>query len=88
MRKVLFFIAVIFFSLSGIVWAWDDDVYVRGYWRSDGTYVRPHYRSHPDGNVFNNWSTKGNINPYTGEMGTRDPFKELNRRWNRNYYNW
>lgn len=47
------------------------DVYVRGYSGSNGTYVAPHYRSDPDGNCFNNWSSYGNINPYTGEMGTR-----------------
>jgi hypothetical protein len=46
-------------------------VHVRGYYRKDGTYVRPHYRSAPDGNFNNNWSTKGNVNPYTGEPGTK-----------------
>jgi len=46
------------------------DVYVKGYYRRDGTYVRPHYRSSPDGNFNNNWSTKGNVNPYTGRPGT------------------
>lgn len=51
----------------------DADVYVRGYYRKDGTYVRPHYRSSPDGNPYNNWSTKGNINPYTKEIGTKYP---------------
>lgn len=46
-------------------------VRVRGYFRKDGTYVAPHYRSRPDGNFYNNWSTKGNINPYTGGPGTK-----------------
>ncbi len=46
-------------------------VHVRGYVRKDGTYVAPHYRSAPDGNFSNNWSTKGNFNPYTGAAGTR-----------------
>lgn len=45
------------------------DVHVDGYFRKDGTYVRPHYRSAPDGNFWNNWSTEGNVNPYTGEPG-------------------
>lgn len=45
--------------------------YVHGYTRSNGTYVAPHYRSAPDGNFYNNWSTKGNVNPYTGEEGTK-----------------
>lgn len=48
----------------------DSAVYVSGYWRQ-GTYVAPHYRSAPDGNFYNNWSTKGNVNPYTGKAGTR-----------------
>jgi len=47
------------------------DVFVRGYYRSDGTYVAPHFRSNPDHNFYNNWSTYPNINPYTGQMGTR-----------------
>jgi hypothetical protein len=51
------------------------DTYVRGYTRSDGTYVQPHYRSDPDGDPFNNYSSRGNTNPYTGQRGTVDPFK-------------
>jgi hypothetical protein len=47
------------------------DVYVKGYFRKDGTYVPPHYRSDPDGNLQNNWSTYGNVNPYTGKVGTQ-----------------
>lgn len=47
------------------------DVFVRGHYRSNGTYVQPHYRSNPDGNFHNNWSTYPNVNPYTGSVGTR-----------------
>ena len=50
------------------------DTYVRGYTRSDGTYVAPHFRSNPNGTTLDNWSTKGNTNPYTGKAGTVDPF--------------
>lgn len=50
------------------------DVRVRGYHRKDGTYVQPHYRSDPDGDRSNNWSTRGNVNPYTGERGTKSPY--------------
>ncbi len=46
-------------------------VYVKGHFRKNGTYVLPHYRTAPDGNFYNNWSTYGNINPYTGESGTK-----------------
>lgn len=49
------------------------DVYVHGYTRSDGTYVAPYWRSSPDNSYNNNWSVKGNINPYTGKEGTHSP---------------
>ena len=51
------------------------DTYVRGHTRSDGTYVQPHYRTSPDGNPFNNYSSRGNTNPYTGQPGTVDPYR-------------
>ncbi|MBX9585710.1 MAG: hypothetical protein K2X50_00485 [Gammaproteobacteria bacterium] len=47
------------------------DVSVRGYTKSDGTYVAPHYRSDPNGNFNDNWSTKPNVNPYTGQEGSK-----------------
>ena len=50
------------------------DVYVHGYFRSNGTYVAPYYRSDPDGNPYNNFSTRGNVNPYTGEPGYKNPY--------------
>lgn len=50
------------------------DVYVDGYYRSNGTYVEPHHRSSSNKNTFDNWSTQGNTNPYTGVRGTRDPY--------------
>lgn len=34
-------------------------VYVHGYYRKDGTYVRPHYRTHADNYKNNNFSTQG-----------------------------
>jgi len=58
-------------------------VYVRGYFRKDGTYVRPHYRTAPDGNPFNNYSFPGNYNPNTGEITPGDPLKYLERYYNR-----
>jgi hypothetical protein len=45
--------------------------YVRPYVRSNGTYVGGYYRSAPDGNFWNNYSTYPNVNPYTGQTGTR-----------------
>lgn len=48
-------------------------VHVRGYTQKNGTYVAPHFRSAPDHSKLNNWSTKGNVNPYTGKEGTKNP---------------
>lgn len=44
------------------------DVYVRGHYRSDGTYVRPHVRSAPDGDRSNNYGpsrTSPSYSPYS-----------------------
>lgn len=51
------------------------DVHVDGYYRSNGTYVQPHTRTAPDSNPYNNYSTRGNTNPYTGQAGTVDPYR-------------
>lgn len=72
MKKIFFVAFVMFFSFAGVAFA--QDGYVNGYYRSDGTYVQPHYRSQADGNPYNNYSTQGNVNPYTGNQGTRDPY--------------
>lgn len=45
--------------------------YVRGYFKSSGTYVQPHWRSDPNATVKDNWDYKGNVNPYTGKEGTK-----------------
>ena len=45
-------------------------VHVNAYTKKDGTYVQPHYRTSPDGTKTNNWSHSGNVNPYTGKVGT------------------
>jgi hypothetical protein len=50
-----------------------EDVNVKGHLRNDGTYVQPHMRSAPDPSYNNNWSISPNVNPYTGQPGTRQP---------------
>lgn len=53
------------------------DQYVRGHFRKDGIYVEPHVRSSPNSTTLDNYSTQGNMNPYTGKSGTEpyDPYK-------------
>jgi hypothetical protein len=45
--------------------------YVRGYTRSNGTYVQGHKRSSQNSTNHDNYSTSGNMNPYTGTYGSR-----------------
>jgi hypothetical protein len=47
--------------------------FVNGYYRWDGTYVIGHFRTNPDDSFWNNWSSYGNVNPYTGRVGTKRP---------------
>lgn len=44
---------------------------VKSYIKKDGTYVDSYKRSKKDNTTLNNWSTKGNTNPYTGKKGTK-----------------
>ena len=68
MRKVIFAILAMPLLLSVNAMA---DQYVRGYTKSNGTYVQPHYRSSPNSTKLDNYSTQGNTNPYIGERGTQ-----------------
>lgn len=64
--------------LAAIATAASAQVHVDGYYRSNGTYVAPHYRSSPDSSRLNNWSTEPNVNPYTGQQGTESPYPTYN----------
>lgn len=47
---------------------------VDGYYRKDGTYVAPYHRTDPNSTRTDNWSSQGNVNPYTGQPGTVNPY--------------
>ena len=59
--------------------------WVRGYYRRDGTYVQPYYRTNPDGNPYNNYSFPGNYNPNTGRITSGNPDTYLDGYYNRSY---
>jgi hypothetical protein len=44
---------------------------VSGYSTHSGTYVPPHQQTNPNGTQRDNYGTIGNVNPYTGVVGTR-----------------
>jgi hypothetical protein len=53
--KTLIAIALFAASIVGV----SARVHVNGYYRQNGTYVAPHWRSSPDGIESNNWSYQG-----------------------------
>lgn len=65
MKNLLFIAAFLFTGYFGF----SQQVYVSGYTKSNGTYVQGHYRTAPNNTVNDNWSTRGNVNPYTGKSG-------------------
>lgn len=69
MKKIIALICFAFLSAAVLAKT------TRGYIKKDGTYVAPHQRSAPNGTQRDNWGSKGNVNPYTGKEGTREPKK-------------
>ena len=78
MKKILAtifaFLMLLSFCFSNVVEA--RTIRVRGYYkRSSGNYVMPHYRTSPNRTKWDNWSTKGNTNLFTGTKGTINPWR-------------
>lgn len=70
---IRFWLSVCAAALIAMPFSADAQVSVKGYYKSNGTYVQPHVRSSPNNTTADNWSTKGNVNPYTGKQGTNNP---------------
>jgi hypothetical protein len=47
------------------------DVHVSAHTTKKGKYVKAHERTAPNSTQTDNYSTKGNVNPYTGKKGTK-----------------
>ena len=69
MKTSLIFIAACALSMSAIAKGGSHSV--KGHTTKSGTYVAPHRATNPDRAKSNNWSHKGNANPYTGKKGTQ-----------------
>jgi hypothetical protein len=46
---------------------------VQGHTTSSGTYVQPYVATNPNSTQRDNYGATGNVNPYTGAVGTRNP---------------
>ena len=47
--------------------------YVQPYATQSGQYHSGHYQTNPNNTQLDNYGTRGNYNPYTGQIGTRSP---------------
>jgi hypothetical protein len=78
LRTIIVVVSIILLPLAAIA-----DETVRGHWKDtnhDGvkdTYVNPYHRTSPNSSAYDNYSSKPNINPYTGEKGSVDPNSTL-----------
>ena len=68
MKKMILTLVI---TLIGVVAYSQNVVYVKGYTKKNGTYVEGHYRTKANNTVMDNFSTYPNVNPYTGEIGTK-----------------
>ena len=71
MKPTMFILAAALAAFAAVSFAKDTNV--KGYTRSDGTYVQPHTRSAPNKSYNDNWSTSPNTNQNTGKQGTNQP---------------
>ena len=77
MRKIILILIVVF-----IFPVFADAERVKGHWKDtdrDGvkdTYIQPYNRSDRNDTTIDNYSTKGNVNPWTGKKGTKDPYND------------
>lgn len=78
MKTVILFLTILF-SLTV-----EGQVHVKGYTKSNGTYVAPHTRSSPNSSPYDNYSYPGNTNPYTGKTATGNPDTYINNLYNNN----
>ncbi len=76
MKKTFLILALLVGFLSFSPSAEARTTRVKGYYKpSTGRYVAPHYKTTPNRSKFDNFSTKGNYNPYSGQRGTVNPFR-------------
>jgi len=77
MKRLTFWFLLTVLSCPLSAWAqWAPDQTVRGHSRQDGAFVQPYHRTVPDQDPYNNYSTRGNNNPWTGQSGTVNPERQ------------
>ena len=67
MKKIAIFLVA---ACAATAWA---QTYVQPHVTHNGTYVQGYMRTAPNNTKMDNYSTQGNVNPYTGQAGTVNP---------------
>lgn len=77
MKKILITISLALMLVLGLFSFADARVIkVKSYYKpSTGSYVQSYYKTSPNRSKLDNWSTKGNYNPYTGKKGYVNPYR-------------
>lgn len=69
MKKIFTFVFAIIFLFITAVSSVQAATRVKGYYRNNGTYINSYYRSNSNRYRYDNYSSRGNYNPYTGKKG-------------------
>ena len=69
MKTTKSFLAILIFTFFLSINVKAQDVYVKGYYTKNGTYVEPYYRTAPNNTNWDNYSTKPNSDPYNNNKG-------------------
>lgn len=78
MKTVLFIVSACALSMSAMAKGGGHSSssggshYIVGHTTKNGTYVAPSHATNPNHTKSDNYSQKGNVNPYTGKEGTKN----------------
>ncbi len=82
MKKALILLAAV--GVAALSFAQGSE-YVKGYTDKNGIYHPGYYRTKSNGTKTDNYGSKGNVNPFTGKKGTKDPYSTPRPRHRKGY---
>lgn len=72
MKKTIFLFSMMVFAIIAFSQTNPSSIYQPSYYKpTTNTYVQPHFKTTKNNTNHDNYSTKDNINPYTGVSGTK-----------------
>ena len=74
MRILKIFGVIVALTLLNVSMSEARSVRVRSTFTKTGTYRPTHMRTSPNKTKIDNWSPKGNVNPYTGKQGAKKEY--------------